>query len=62
MADIVNLNRVRKRKAREAAVAQAEANRAKFGRTRQQKALDAAAEEEARRKLELLRREAPEQD
>ena len=34
MAEIVNLNRARKAKARVDATKQAEANRAKFGRTR----------------------------
>jgi hypothetical protein len=45
MAEIVNLNRARKAKARTVAKAQAEANRAAFGRTRAEKqaAADAAA-------------------
>lgn len=37
MGDVVNLNRFRKRKAREDAAKVAEANRLKFGRTRAEK-------------------------
>ena len=43
MGDIVNLKRVRKLQAREAAAAAAEANRAKHGRTKEQR-LQAKAE------------------
>jgi len=60
MAQIINLNKARKKKAREAASAQADANRVKFGRTKEQKALEAAQTEEARRKLDQLRREPAE--
>ena len=42
MSDIVNLRRVKKQIAREQAEAGAAANRAKFGRTKAQKALEAA--------------------
>jgi hypothetical protein len=42
MADIVNLRTARKARARVAAQGQAEANRAAFGRTKAQKARDAA--------------------
>lgn len=48
MAEIVNLNRARKAKARADAGRQAEANRAKFGRTkaeRDREAADAARRE-----------------
>ena len=63
MADIVNLNKARKKKARQDAAEQAARNRVIFGRTREQKQRDAAAEEEARRRLDGLRREAePEPD
>ena len=41
MADVVNLNRARKAKARAAATTQAAANRAAFGRTKAQKQADA---------------------
>jgi hypothetical protein len=47
MAEIVNLNKARKAKARAEAGKQAEANRAKFGRTKAEKDRDAA--EQARR-------------
>ncbi|NIJ33089.1 DUF4169 family protein [Sphingomonas oligoaromativorans] len=51
MAEIVNLNRARKAKARVDAAKQAEANRAKFGRTRAEREAEAA--EQARRKALL---------
>lgn len=51
MADVVNLNRARKAKARETKEAQAMANRAAFGRTKAQKSRDA---EEATRRDALL--------
>lgn len=40
MTDVVNLNRLRKKKRAEAAEAQAAENRAKFGRTKAEKARD----------------------
>ncbi len=40
MGDVVNLNRARKAKARDGARVTAEANRAKFGRTKAEKARD----------------------
>lgn len=51
MAEIVNLNRARKAKARVDAAKQAEVNRAKFGRTRADREAEAA--EQARRKALL---------
>jgi hypothetical protein len=51
MAEIVNLNRVRKAKARTDAGKAAEANRAKFGRTKVER--DAEAAEQAQRKALL---------
>jgi len=51
MAEIVNLNRARKAKARVDATKQAEANRAKFGRTKAEREAEAA--EQARRKALL---------
>ena len=57
MAKIINLNKARKRKAREDAAAQAAENRVRFGRTKEQKQLDAAVTEEARRRLDALKRE-----
>lgn len=47
MAEIVNLNRARKAKGRADAAKTAEANRAKFGRTRAERDRDAA--DQARR-------------
>jgi hypothetical protein len=47
MAEIINLNRARKARARTAASAKAGANRAKFGQTKAEK--DAEAAERARR-------------
>jgi hypothetical protein len=60
MADVINLRQARKRKARQAAADRAADNRAKFGRTPAQKAQEAAAAAEARRKLDQLKREPPE--
>ena len=60
MADLVNLNRARKAKARAEKDAQAAANRVKFGRTKGQKAADAAAAERAARAVDQARREEPE--
>ncbi|EIT69023.1 MULTISPECIES: DUF4169 family protein [Hydrocarboniphaga] len=57
MAEIINFNKARKRKAREQAQAQAAENRVRFGRTKEQKQLEAAQMEEAHRKLDGLRRE-----
>ena len=57
MADVVNLNKYRKKKAREQAAARAAENRARFGRTPAQKERDAALELEAQRRLDRLRRE-----
>jgi hypothetical protein len=51
MAEIVNLNRARKAKARNLAKAQAEANRAAFGRTRAEKQ---AADDDAARLARTL--------
>ena len=57
MGEVINLNKARKRKARADAAAQAAENRVRFGRTREQKQLDAAVTEEARRRLDALKRE-----
>jgi hypothetical protein len=57
MADIVNLNKARKKKARQDAVEQAARNRVIFGRGKEQKQRDTAEQEEARRRLDGLRRE-----
>lgn len=59
MAELINLNKARKQKARADATAQAAANRVKFGRTKAEKQRDAAAEAEAARRLDGLKRERP---
>jgi hypothetical protein len=57
MAEIVNLRQVRKAKARYEAAARAKQNRAAFGRSKAEKALDAAAQGRARRALDGAERE-----
>jgi hypothetical protein len=57
MAEPINLNKARKARARGKAQAAAAANRAKFGRTKAQKAKEAADAEKLRRALEQARRE-----
>jgi len=52
MTRVTNLNRVRKDRARAGKRAKADANAAKFGRTKAQKALDMARAEKARRALD----------
>lgn len=56
----VNLNRVRKQKARAADKARAEENAARFGRTGAQKALEKAEAERARALLDQHRRDESE--
>ena len=51
MGDVVNLKRFRKRSEREQAAKEAEANRARFGRSKSERAADAMR---ARRASELL--------
>ena len=62
MAEIVNLNKFRKKKAREAAATQAAENRVRFGRTKAEKERDATLDREAQHRLDQLRREPPEPD
>ena len=57
MADIINLNKVRKLKQREADEKQAAENRVKFGRTKAQKLRDTAEAEEARKRLDQIKRD-----
>ena len=52
MADIVNLRRVRKDKARREREVQADANRRRFGRTKAEKAADEDENQRARRELD----------
>lgn len=57
MAEVVNLNRFRKAKARDDARVVAEANRAKFGRTKAEKARDVAEQARGERLLDGAKRE-----
>jgi hypothetical protein len=57
MAEIINLRRARKAKARAGAQAQAAENRARFGRTKAQKRLADAQERLAERHVAAHRRE-----
>jgi len=52
MAEIVNLRRARKDKARRDREVEADANRRRFGRTKSQKAADKQAEDRTRRTLD----------
>lgn len=56
-ADLINLNRARKAKARRDAEAKAEENRAKFGRTKAEKLLEKSEAERAARRLDGHRRD-----
>ena len=57
MADIVNLNRARKAKARAAKVDLAAQNRVKFGRTKAEKQAESAIKSLTERKLDSHKRE-----
>lgn len=52
MAELVNLNKARKAKARTTARDQADQNAVKFGLTKAEKTLDAARKDKARRDLD----------
>ena len=52
MAEIVNLRRARKDKARRERESEADANRRRFGRTRAEKAADKDAQDRARREVD----------
>jgi hypothetical protein len=52
MADIINLRRARKAKARTSAVAEADANRRKYGRSKAEKTLQDAQATRERRHLD----------
>lgn len=58
MSKVVNLNRFRKQKARQAAEQQAAENRVRFGRTKAEKQRDAAQDTLERQRLDALRRES----
>ena len=55
MGDVVNLKRARKRLAREQSAKQADANRARFGRTKSERSADTAHTKRARELLEQHR-------
>ena len=57
MTKVVNLNKVRKQKARAAAEKQAAENRVRFGRSKVEKQRDATIATEAKKRLDQLRRE-----
>jgi hypothetical protein len=57
MADVVNLNQARKAKAKADDKARATENRAKFGRSKAEKTLEAARAEKLRRDLDGAKRE-----
>ncbi|MDR6852566.1 hypothetical protein J2Y54_002086 [Sphingomonas sp. BE123] len=57
MADILNLNKARKARAKAQATAKAVENRAKFGRTKAQKAADDAERARISENLDGARRE-----
>lgn len=61
MAEIINLNKARKRRERSESEQRAAANRLKFGRSKAEKARDAQDAEAAQRKLDQLRREPPDE-
>lgn len=52
MAEIVNLRRARKDKARRQRESEADANRRRFGRTKPEKAADKDAQDRARRDID----------
>lgn len=55
MGDVVNLNRFRKRTAKETAAKEAEANRARFGRNKSERASEQQQRERARSLLDQHR-------
>lgn len=57
MSKVTNLNQIRKQKARAEKRASGDANAAKFGRTKAQKALEQAQADKARRELDRHRKD-----
>lgn len=57
MSKVTNLNQIRKQKARADKRAEADANAAKFGRTKAQKALEQAQADKARQELDRHRKD-----
>ncbi len=63
MAEVINFNKARKQRLREQARRQAAENRARFGRSPEQKQREQAEAAEAKRRLDQLKRErSPEDD
>lgn len=60
MGDLINLNRARKAKTRAARAVEADANRARFGRTRAEKTADTLDKARAERLLSGAKREETE--
>lgn len=57
MAELINLNKARKARARAAGKAQAGENRVRFGQTKGEKAVSKLEAERARRELDGMKRE-----
>ena len=55
MGDVINLTRAKKRNEREASAKQADTNRARFGRTKSERALDEQAKDRAANLLDQHR-------
>ncbi|MBH5369679.1 DUF4169 family protein [Bradyrhizobium sp. DASA03005] len=61
MGNVINLNRFRKRVEREASAKQADANRAKFGRTKAERSSEAKRADQAKEHLDQHRIDREEQ-
>ena len=61
-ADLINLNKARKARAKQADKAQAAENRVRFGRPKAQTALDKARADKAARALDDAKRETKDKD
>jgi hypothetical protein len=61
MGNVINLNRFRKRAEREASAKQADANRAKFGRTKAERSSEAKRADQAKEHLDQHRIDREEQ-
>ncbi|MCA1499983.1 MULTISPECIES: DUF4169 family protein [unclassified Bradyrhizobium] len=61
MGNVINLNRFRKRVEREASAKQADANRAKFGRTKAERSSEAKLADQAKENLDQHRIDREEQ-
>ena len=62
MAELINLNKARKAKARSDSQATAAQNRAKFGRSKADKALQTARDEKLKQAVDQARRDSPTTD